>query len=330
MMATLILRAKKIMRFIRQLEKDRTFDRMGTTVDTLGVVAALLLAVPLNAVTSVGMDFWTTFQDLVLTCNEQDPLFSFDSIIDRYRSVNLACTAVTLMTIIGVIMFHLLATEANFEQIKSACNLLLVYLGVLVGLDIYFAIWVYQFLDFMHSISSTDYCNRNPLKAFINIDNIVHVTSVIFAVLFPALLLTLWQDVDEMQITTDAMGLDTKVAATAKEAERAAVARDITPSGKQSTVPTKSAFLEQENDEEEEEEENEESAREEYRRIVAKDPKHLPGSSDPWGCIVQNFVTDGALSLAIPIVPVSDWASAGGGSYPEKTGRTPQEVPLVE
>ena len=98
--------------------------------------------------------------------------------------------------------------------------------------------------------------------------------------------------------------------------------------GESSAVPTISGFLEQTEDEEYDEEEeaedegeddDEESAREEYRRIVAKDPKHLQGTSDAWGCLVQNLVTDGALSLATPIVPVSDWGSAGGAAPTPRT-----------
>jgi len=170
--------------------KRRDFEGTKTVVDTFGVVSALLLYIPIEAILRYDFRDWDYYHELVQVChpdNDGDDVWSFVNVLASYKYTALFSTSMGLMVIIGVLIFSVLATEETAKRYAREVNVFLIWIALLVAAQMVSVIILFEYFFEVFSTDSAGICDTH---AVISDDQIEHGVTFLVAAVFPLLLFT--------------------------------------------------------------------------------------------------------------------------------------------
>ena len=133
----------------KKLSLKRSYEEAKAIVDTFAVVSALLLYVPIEAITRFDFHDWDYFHELSEICHpdadENDP-WSFKHVIQNYKEECLLCTSLGLMVIVGVCLFSVLVNDEMSEKYGIELNLFILWLTLLVTCQMILVILIFEYM----------------------------------------------------------------------------------------------------------------------------------------------------------------------------------------
>ena len=147
--------------FCHFIDYERKYSDLKDAVDTLGVMSALLLYVPVEAAMRFTHEDWDSFHAAMNQCHDDadgSDTNNYRHVTDRYKEFCLLGTVFGLMLLVGLCLFQLLVNEETLIKYKREMNVFLLYMLTLLGLEVLSVTIIFEMIFQWFSSDTYDIC----------------------------------------------------------------------------------------------------------------------------------------------------------------------------
>lgn len=172
--------------FCHFIDFERSLSDLKDVVDTLGVMAALLLYIPVEAIMRFDYDDWDHFHATMKVCHsdtDESDSNNYEHVTERYKEVCLLGTVFGLMILVGLCLFQLLVNDDTVKKYRREVNVFMLYMLILLGLEVVSVVVIFEIIFEWFSSDTSDVCDK--AHGGFSHEQQEHAGALIVATLFP-------------------------------------------------------------------------------------------------------------------------------------------------